>query len=219
MNKTFRFLIIAFFIIQFGFSNAQNFGIKGGLNLSTMLSKDNDQRYSDNFSAITGIHFGFTYEHPLTNIVSVSSEILLSNKGMKYDFSEDEAKISSDIKLYYIDLPVMLKSRYDLGNGMKLYGATGPYVGIGLRGQSQTSTVYQDDSTCEKRDIEWGTGPNDNLRRLDWGWTFSGGLQIEKIELGIAYDVGFANIAANRNNGTIARNRVVKASIAYQFGK
>jgi len=219
MNKVFRFLIILVLIIQYGLSNAQNFGIKGGLNLATMLSKDNDRRYSDNFSTNSGIHFGLTYEFPLNEIVSIAPEVLLTNKGMKYDLTEADTKTTSVMKLYYIDLPVTMKARWNWNNDMKIFGATGPYLGTGVSGTSQTTTIFQGDRTCEKKDVEWGSNEDDDLKRLDWGWTFAGGIQVEDVELGLSYDVGFANISAYRENGNIARNRVVKVSIAYQFGK
>ncbi len=219
MNKAFKLLILVALFLQSEFLPAQNFGIKGGMNLATMLSKDNDNRYSDNFSANSGIHFGFTFEFPLNDVVALSPEILLTNKGLKYDFTEDDSNISSDIKLYYIDVPVMLKTRYNWGNDKKIVGATGPYLGMGVSGQSQTTTEYQGERVCEKKDVKWGSNKSDDFKKLDWGWSFAGGIQIEEVELSLSYDLGFANIAANQENGTIARNRVVKISIAYQFGK
>lgn len=219
MNKVVRFLIIVALFLHYGFSDAQNIGIRGGLNLATMLAKDNDQRYSDNFSTNSGIHFGLTYEYALNEKVSIAPEILLSNKGMKYDFTQEYTQTSSDSKLYYIDIPVMMKTRWNWGNDKKIFGASGPYLGIGVSGQSQTTTITQGERGCNKKDVKWGSSESDDWRRLDWGWTFAGGIQVEEVELGLSYDLGFANIAAYRGNGTIARNRVVKVSIAYQFGQ
>ncbi len=219
MNKAFKLLILVALFLQSEFLPAQNFGIKGGMNLATMLSKDNGNRYSDNFSANSGIHFGFTVEFSLNDVVALSSEILLTNKGLKNNYNEGDSRISSDIKLYYIDVPVMLKARYNWGNDKKIFWATGPYQGIGISGQSQTTTEYQGERVCEKKDVKWGSNKSDDFKKLDWGWSFAGGIQIEEVELSLSYDLGFANIAANQENGTIARNRVVKISIAYQFGK
>ncbi len=219
MNKAFKLLILVALFLQSEFLPAQNFGIKGGMNLATMLSKDNGNRYSDNFLANSGIHFGFTVEFSLNDVVALSSEILLTNKGLKNNYNEGDSRISSDIKLYYIDVPVMLKARYNWGNDKKIFWATGPYQGIGISGQSQTTTEFQAERVCEKNNVEWGSNENDDFKRLDWGWTFAGGIQIEEVELGLSYDLGFANIAAKQQNGNIARNRVVKVSIAYQFGK
>jgi len=61
--KTFsKILLILIFIMWTTESFTQNFGIRAGLNLSNLLVKDNDERYSDDFKIKPGFHVGATVQ-------------------------------------------------------------------------------------------------------------------------------------------------------------
>ncbi len=50
---------------------AQSVALKGGLNLSTMLIKDNDDTYSDDFKLIPGFLVGATVDVTVAGIFSL----------------------------------------------------------------------------------------------------------------------------------------------------
>ena len=78
-------LMATFFCLQL---HAQTFGIKGGLSLASMLAKDDDDTYSDEFKMNPGFHIGPTMEVPVNDVVSFDTGVLLSTKGFKS--SEEE---------------------------------------------------------------------------------------------------------------------------------
>ena len=201
---------------------AQNFGLKGGLNLSNILAKDDNTTYSDDFKMNPGFHIGATAEFPFSDMFSFETGLLLSTKG--YKISEEETfmgkKIEMKIKtnLFYLDIPLTAKASFDLGDA-KVFGLFGPYIGMGLTGQSKTVTTIDGKTEKEKEDVEWGSekGKSD-LKRLDFGLTIGAGVEIDLFQIGLGYNLGLANISPYNDGGMKINNRVIGLSVGYKFG-
>jgi hypothetical protein len=201
---------------------AQNFGLKGGLNLSNMLMKDDEDTYSDDFKMKPGFHIGATAEFPLSDMLSFETGLLLSTKG--YKMSEEDTddgetyKYEVKLNLLYLDIPLTGKATFDVG-GAKIYGVFGPYVGMGLSGK--TKSEYTDDGETEtyEDDIEWGSDEEKSeLKRLDFGLTMGAGVEINSIQIGLTYNMGLANISPYTEDGFKINNRVLGLSVGYKFG-
>ena len=201
--------LISLFCLQ---SNAQTFGLKAGLNLSNMLIKDNDE--NSDLNNIPGFHIGAIVDMPFNEFLSFESGLLFTTKGYKFE-EEELFKLKAETKLYYLDIPLTLKASHDLGNGLKMFGTAGPYVGIGLSGKTKATFegVIMDDDN-----INWGSSDDDDLKKLDWGLTFGGGVEINSIIIGISYDLGLSNISAYQDYGSTIKNKVLKFSVGYMFG-
>ncbi|MFV8340692.1 outer membrane beta-barrel protein [Flavobacterium sp. LB3P21] len=70
-------VVIAF---TFGFVNAQEkaemvFGVKGGLNISTITNADVD---GVNSKSLVGFHVGFFWEFKISNTFAIQPEVLFS---------------------------------------------------------------------------------------------------------------------------------------------
>lgn len=201
---------------------AQNIGVKGGLNLSTMLMKDNDDTYSDDYKMNPGFHIGVTAEFPLTEIFSFETGLLLSTKGFK--ISEEETIFGSTIKtegkmnLFYLDIPLTAKASLDLG-GAKIYGVFGPYLGVGLSGNTKSKVSFNGESETDEEDIKWGSDEDKHdLKRLDYGLTIGAGVEINSLQIGLTYGYGLANISSFTDDGAKINNRVLGISVGYKFG-
>ncbi len=201
---------------------AQNFGVKAGLNLSNMLMKDDDDTYSDDFKMNPGFHIGATAEFPLAEMISFETGLLLSTKG--FTVSEEETfmgetyKIEGKMNLLYLDIPLTAKASFDLG-GAKIYGAFGPYLGMGLSGKSKYEGTYNGETETYEEDIEWGSDEDESdLKRLDFGLTMGAGVEINSIQIGLSYGLGLANISPYTDGGTKINNRVLGLSVGYKFG-
>jgi hypothetical protein len=216
LSKVLMFFFITLFCYQ---TNAQTFGIKGGLNLANMILKDDDETYSNDYNMNPGFHLGLTVDVPLNDFLSFEPGLLLTTKGMKYEDEIFEVDMKAKVNLYYLDIPLTLKASYALGEGLKMFGAIGPYVDFGMSGKAKITTEYQGDKETEEVDIEWGSDEDDDdLKRLDMGLTFGGGVEINSIMIGISYDLGLSNISTFQDYGTTSKNRVLKFSLGYRFG-
>ena len=157
-------LLISLFCIQ---TNAQTFGLKAGLNLSNMLEKDDDDTYSNDYKMNPGFHIGGTVDVPISDILSFESGLLLTTKGFKYEEEEMGISIKAKANLYYLDIPLTLKASHELSEGLKMFGAVGPYVGIGLSGKIKATVEYQGDEETDEEDVKWGSDEdNDDLMTI-----------------------------------------------------
>ncbi|HNV50401.1 MAG: porin family protein [Bacteroidales bacterium] len=222
MKNVIKLLIFVLVVSMTTGAFAQNFGLKGGLNLSNILAKDDNTTYSDDFKMNPGFHIGATAEFPFSDMFSFETGLLLSTKG--YKISEEETfmgkKIEMKIKtnLFYLDIPLTAKASFDLGDA-KVFGLFGPYIGMGLTGQSKTVTTIDGKTEKEKEDVEWGSekGKSD-LKRLDFGLTIGAGVEIDLFQIGLGYNLGLANISPYNDGGMKINNRVIGLSVGYKFG-
>jgi hypothetical protein len=217
MKTLLRLLLV---VIVMGLTNpgfTQNFGIKAGLNLSNMLVKDDDERYSDDLNILPGFQVGATVEFPIKDMFGIETGILVSTKGFKYD--EDELGYAGGTTLYYIDIPINGKAYFDVGD-VKIYGAFGPYIGIGIYGQTKAKYSYGGDTQTEKQDIKWGKDDDeDDLRRIDMGLSFGAGVEVSSFVFGIAYELGLANISSYISDGAKMKNRSFGITVGLKFGE
>lgn len=196
---------------------AQKFWVKGGLNLSDMLVKDDDDTY-DEFKMKPGFHIGATAEFPVNEMFSFETGLLLSTKGTKMSEGDDDYSYESKINLFYLDVPLNAKASFDLG-GAKLYGTFGPYIGIGLSGKIKSEGSYEGETETEEETIEWGSDEEeDDLKRFDFGLAVGAGVEIKSFQIGLTYGLGLANISPDTEDGFKINNRVLGISVGYMFG-
>jgi hypothetical protein len=196
-------------------SFSQTFGVKAGLNLSNIVMKDNTDRYDDDFNMKPGFHLGGTVEFPINKTFTFEPGLLLSTKGVKETYSESGYDYSNTLNLYYLDIPLTGKAYFNVGS-IKIYGAFGPYLAIGLSGKSKTQETGFSDQT---HTISWGSdSENDDLKRLDLGLIFGAGVEISSFEIGLAYNLGLKNISSYTGDGFKVNNRVLAISFGYKFG-
>ena len=105
------FIVFVGSIMAFDDLFAQNIGLKGGLNLSSMIFKEDGETYSEDFKMRPGFNIGATAEFPLSEMFSFETGLLLSTKGFNYSLEETEMgesfKLESNINLLYLDIPIL----------------------------------------------------------------------------------------------------------------
>lgn len=202
-------------------AHAQTYGIRAGLNLATILAKDDEENYSENFKMKPGFHFGPTAEFPISDMFSFETGLLLSMKGFKSSETQtifgETVKYEAKMTLFYLDVPLTAKATYDLGKA-KVYGTFGPYLGIGLVGKTKTKFTSMGETESDTYDMKWGSDEEeDDLKRLDFGLTVGAGVEIKSILIGLSYGLGLANISSYTDEGQKLSNRVLAISVGYKF--
>jgi len=217
-----RILIIVFIISLASVSFAQTIGAKAGLNLSTMLMKDDNTTYSDNFKMNPGFHVGANIEFPITEIFSFETGLLFSTKGYKDEYKVEEHEIidyKNKLNLYYLDIPATAKASFNVGEEAKLYGLLGPYLGIGLSGKMKIESTVRGNKTTTEEDIKWGTdSQSDDFKRVDFGLIGGVGVEFYSVFIEASYGYGLINICSYTDNGYKTNNRVLGISAGYKFG-
>ena len=214
MKNTGKLLIVVLMLCWSFISFAQPiFGVRAGLNLTTMLSKDDETNYGDenNFKMRPGFNVGPTAEFPINEMFSFETALLLSTMGVngEYDYGGGNSKES--LSLLYLNIPLTAKAVFDVG-GTKVFGVFGPYLGYGLSGKWKSDEFGDED-------VKWGTGTEDHFKPFDFGLQIGAGAAIKFIEISLSYGLGLANIASDTGGGTMEKNRVLALSVGYKFVK
>ena len=190
---------------------AQQFGIKGGMNVSS-LSKDSSLK--DQNSKI-GFNAGVFLNAPISSQFSIQPEILYNDLGSKVVQSEvilgNTYTTSKARNLGYITVPVM----FQYNATPQFYLEAGPQMGllVDANDKTKSSTNGNTNATTIK-----------SLNKADYN-TFDFGVGIgagyyftPTLGLTVRYMAGVTDIYKN-NNGDKIRNNNFQVGLAYKFGK
>ncbi len=217
MKKTVKLVLFLSICLTAFQSYSQTFGVKGGVNHSDVLYEN----ASGNLSSVTnmtmqGFHVGATMENTLSEVLSLESGLLVSLKGYKIDEYLDGVVVRNKTNLYYLDIPVALKAKFDLGKSSKWYVAAGPVFDIGIAGNYVTVYDWHGSGQAEKDKVTWGNGKGE-INRIDIGLTFGSGIEFGLWQVGVYYDFGFTDISSDANPDNTLKNRLWKVSVGYKL--
>lgn len=154
------------------------FGIKGGVNISTVhFSKDIVS--PDN---VTGFHIGPMIEATVPLLgVGFETAILYTQRGMEIN--------SEAVKIDYLDIPIHLKWKFGLPI-MKVYLATGPYFGFRVGGDK----VWE---------IPGSVVDQVKAKSFSSGWDFGAGVEIfNHLQVGFNYGLGLTDNYSVTSSGS-----------------
>ena len=191
-----KIILAAIAVMAFGVTNAQQtrFGIKGGLNLSTVVGGDVDHTKS-----LVGFHVGGFAEIHVVEKFFIQPELLFSTQGTKYDgpFGED-----FDTKLNYLNIPVLAK--YYIVD-KKFSVEAGPQLGVLLSAKA------------DGQDIK------DFTRSVDFGFNIGAGYSFtDNLSIGLRYTIGLSPLSDKDIDNEddyydSAKNSNLALSLAYKF--
>lgn len=224
MKHLTKVFVIAILVAFASESFAQvNFGVKAGLNLANLTVKDNDNTYSDDFKSKLGFQVGPVVEFGFNDMISLETGLLLSTKGHKIEDSGSNFGIDWESKqslnIMYLNIPINARAGFDVG-GMRIYGAVGPYIGVGLSGKAKGEYTVDGETETDDESIEFGSDEEESdLKRLDYGLSVGAGAVFGAFEVGLNYDLGLANLSPYTDNGAKINVKVFSLTAAFKFGK
>lgn len=192
MKKTVLLMVILLVSLH---SHAQ-WGIKGGLNYSTMTG------YTQSKYMLFG-HIGGTYETKLSEKWYIQPELLFSAVGCNL---KDDGVVLKDghINIYALELPVNLSFRPYLTEHTKLVFDVGLYARYGLFGNK--TYKYYNDPKVDK-------SPFDSYNRFDTGFNLGIGIQKHQV-----YSIfGFQRGLSHAEKGVDSYHQVFRLSVGYKF--
>ena len=136
MKKYFVFIVVFFLIGGMSVQAQFKFGIKAGVNLSSISLNGLDERLLDNIKTenLTGFQVGPMVEGMFT-MIGFDLSVLYSQHGFKLPINIDGTNVSltEEYKMNTLQIPVNLKFKMPLvPKLLKAYGAVGPYVNLNL---------------------------------------------------------------------------------------
>lgn len=191
-------LIILMAFIAVPAKSQLKFGVKGGLNISS-VHLNSDILKADN---VTGFLIGPMIETTIPLIgVGLDAAILYSQKGMDV---KSETGTSTNVKTDYIDVPVNLKWKFGLPI-IKGYLAAGPYIGFRVGG----------DKFWE---IPGSVVGQVKAKNFSAGLNFGAGVElISHLQVGINYGLGLTDNYSAEKYDLNAKNRGWSVTAAILF--
>lgn len=192
------------FAQQTNSSSPVSFGVKGGMNVSS-LSKNNGL---DDQKSKIGFNAGVFANIPVASSFSIQPEVLYSQYGEKNEYTAFGTKYSASTKLDYITVPVMFQYNA-LPN---LYLEAGPEFGFMVSAKNKFKNESNGNSSTSDN-------YKDNLNTFNFGIGIGAGYYFTQ-NLGITarYVAGLTDIAKDRPSGSDAiRNNVFQVGLAYKF--
>jgi len=190
-------LILVITILTVISLNAQNFGVKAGLNLANLSGDE----YLEEFDMRTSFHIGGVYEVEISDNFSFQPELMYSAQGAQ--MSEGSAKVV--VKLDYINIPLMAK--FYAADGFSI--EAGPQVGFLIVAE----TKYEAEGESETDDIK------DDSNTIDFGLNFGLGYKLESgLNFGARYNLGLTTIVKEEEDyDETVKNGVIQISVGYFF--
>jgi hypothetical protein len=178
-------------------ATAVSFGVKGGLNLSNLSSKYEDETESADMKP--GIHAGVFARFSLMQGFAFQPELLFSAEGAK----ETEDDVKSKLKLGYLQVPLMLQ----FGSASGFYGEVGP--GFGFLMSAKAKYEFEDEE--EEEDIKEDMEKMNITGNIGVGYATEGGFGV-----GVRYVHGFSNLI--KDGGDIKMHtRTIQLSLFKRF--
>jgi hypothetical protein len=195
--KKVSLLFFAFFVATSSLS-AQDvaFGIKGGLNLSSLKIDDPEATYDGR----TGFHAGFFLRGKFDKVGIQPEFLLYTQKG---EFAGPA--YHGEENFSYLTVPILVKF-YPV-SGLNIHA--GPQFGFLIDGERTTETLL----TTIEEDIKDEYKTTDIAISMGAGWDFGFGLSIDA-----RYNIGVQDINDAANGETI-KSRVFLISLGWNFLK
>lgn len=222
-------MLALLFVVGLAFqAQSQSIHIQGGLNLANMSIDYDDDDFDFDTDWKLGFIVGATALFPVTDLIDLETGFLFSQKGFKYseegeeydDFWDETEMFKSevDVRLLYLNIPITARANFNFGDNSIFFQA-GPYLGFGLSGTFKSEFEYSYNGFSEsgkfEGDIEWGSGDDDDYKRLDYGLVFGAGIEFGRITFGASYGLGLANIAPH--DDLTEKNKVISFRLGYKI--
>lgn len=131
------------------------FGLKAGLNLSSLSLSSND--IPGNYKHQAGFHVGAVVDFKVP-LVGLGADISLLYDQRNFKTSNDDGTYSNDKRLKYISIPINIKYTFGFDEVASLYLATGPQFSFNLDNGSFTLENLGRSWKAKNFDFYWNVG-------------------------------------------------------------
>jgi outer membrane protein OmpA-like peptidoglycan-associated protein len=238
-----KLFLSALSIFIFTFLNAQlRIGIAGGPHLSNVIEENNLPRWDsikNNFDKRTAAHFGFVADLPFGPRATLAFQpgVLFYAKGRDYIGNYDSLiKVRSNPDSFaartyiekkkqhinYIEVPLNLVAKLNIGKKAKFIIGGGPSIGFFLSGLEQNEKRLVDVSNSfsqeENKNLLTGDGAG-KYAVMDFGINGLAGFEIGRVFVTANYSRGLKDFYQPANYTGNLKNEVMGATLGVYLGK
>lgn len=207
-----NYLLFFLFLVPFIARAQFEGGIRAGMNLS-------DWKTSASPYARPGGSLGLTGEYTWGGRWNLQSGLSFSAKGVNglaVVLPESNTAASMDLRLYYLEIPVMLRYRIPLADRIALLPGFGPYFACGVGGKTQLNGINIPADSYSENPFQSG-GSFRGLDRFDWGLAFAVTARVYRWDVTLGYELGLYKNSMGPLTGDDLRNRNLSVTLGYRF--
>lgn len=211
MQTHFLYALTLFLTASFGIISAQSsnvteeFGIKGGFNMSNLYSND-----ADDENILYGFNAGLYATLPISDFIAIQPEILFTTKGSKQEYNSLLGSGNVKFKLNYIEVPLLVRVNITKNFNIHAGGYASYLVSSKVTGEGDFNFTQDIDT--------------DDLNKFDAGLSVGAGFDFNPISIGLRYNHGLTTIGKERTTltGTTytfpdAKNRNLSLYLSYKL--
>ena len=157
-------------------------GLKGGLNMSNLYTKDVDDE-----NVLIGINIGLFAELPITSSLALQPEVSFTTKGAELQYDNAFAQGTGKFRLNYLEVPLLLKA--NLTENFNVH--FGPYAAFLV--DSKITNESSDGSYNFEDNID-----EDDLNKFDYGLAAGIGFDFDSFGIGARYNYGLNTVGKER---------------------
>lgn len=186
--------------------NRPTFIIQGGYQ-GANLRNDERAKMTDGFRVGVAIDYAFVTSD--TYQLSLQTGLNYSIKGFWTETQKDKR---FSVRLHYLDLPILLNSRFKLSETVNAFFNVGPYLAYGLSGKITVGGKTDEQNFFSKNRHEaFGFYP------FDFGAQVGAGIEINRIMFGIGTQYGLTKLVRDEIENDQLKNISFYLSVGYRF--
>lgn len=202
--------------------------IAGGAQISSVPGNSNTQwdTLNHSYSSRKGFHIGLLAEAPFFKSSSLyfRTGMIYINKGRNYSSSFDTA--SSALKgvngsqfVNYMEVPVNILFKKDLGKKSRLVIGGGPYISFLFSGKEATSIRYSsgDVDNIENTSLKVPRSQG-HYKNVDMGVNAFAGVEFGRLFVNADFSKGLTDFYNTHDNAGSFKHRVVGATVGFYLG-
>lgn len=163
-------------------TNSAQFGIKGGVNFSTLYTKD-----AENNKMLPGFNVGLFSKLPITGYIAFQPEIYFTTKGAEVTYNNTFVDGTATYKFNYVEMPLLLV----VGIADNFNISFGPYASYLVSGK------VVNDANINLFDFEENINADD-YNRIDAGITAGAAFDFGSVSVGARYSYGLTKVGREK---------------------
>lgn len=157
-------------------------GITAGMNVANITDTESDCRI--------GFNVGVRGEYNFTNNLYGNFGLLFTQKGCMDEYEEAGQKLKYKANPGYLQIPLHIGYRFNVGNNVSIFGETGPYFAFGVCGKNKIELDTSVGDGEEKVDFFGDEG----AKTFDGGWGLRAGVEANGFQISLGYEYGFSKV-------------------------
>lgn len=218
-----KLLAIALSVGLFTTAKSQIY-IQAGVNISNITTTQLSETQKN--SSLTTFNAGILDRFDIAKNLDFETGLLLEGKGAKARVNvTGDDYYTATLNPFYLEIPANLVLRFPFPKKSKLFVDAGPYIAMGIAGQTKQDGNVGGVAIDSKTNIKFSNANSNNddqaytnLKRFDYGINFGAGLDFRTVLFKVNYGMGFAQVnSAQVDMASNDKNKYRTASISLGF--